>query len=284
LRGWDVSDLVSGVALALLSAITTAISHNALKAGEDKLAIRAIASCCAFVIFLPIALVVGAPASNVLPWLAARAIVLWAYQAVLMRSYATSDLSAAFPVARGVVPLVTTLAGVVLLGDSLGPTALFGITLICAGVLSLASGRSMSTHGLQMAVLAGALTATYTVLDAKGIRVGSSPIVFIAWAFVIDSLLMPPVFAYKNRGRIVEVLRRDARTGIFAGVTMIISFGAALFALGLAPVGLVSALRETSVMFGMVFAAVVLREVVTMRRKIGALLVVVGATVTILAA
>jgi drug/metabolite transporter (DMT)-like permease len=272
-----------GILLALLSALTTAVSHSALKAGNDKLAIRAIASCCAFIVFFPIALFVGLPSSDVMPWLAARAIVLWTYQLVLMRSYSISDFSVAFPIARGVVPLITAFAGVMLLGDSLGTASLFGIALISLGVLSLASGRSISGHGLRMAVFAGALTATYTVLDAKGVRIATLPIVFISWAFVIDSLVMPPLFAIKNRGQIGQMLRRDAKTGIVAGVTMIISFGAALFALGMAPVGVVSALRETSVMFGIVLAAVILHETVTLRRKIGSALVVAGAVVAIMA-
>ncbi len=218
-----------------------------------------------------------------MPWLAARTIVLWTYQLVLMRSYSISDFSAAFPIARGVVPLITACAGVMLLGDSLGNASLFGIVMISLGVLSLASGRSISGHGLQMAVLAGALTAIYTVLDAKGVRVAHLPIVYISWAFVIDSLVMPPLFAMKNRGQIDQMLRGDAKTGIVAGVTMIISFGAALFALSMVPVGIVSAIRETSVMFGIVLAAVLLNETVTLRRKIGSALVVAGAVVAIMA-
>jgi drug/metabolite transporter (DMT)-like permease len=278
-----LSSQLIGIFLAVLSALTTAVSHSALKAGNDKLAIRAIASCCAFIVFFPIALFVGLPSSDVMPWLTARAIVLWVYQLVLMRSYSISDFSAAFPIARGVVPLITTLAGVLLLGDSLEAASIFGIALVSLGVLSLTSGRSISGRGLQMAVLAGALTATYTVLDAKGVRVARLPIVFISWAFVIDSLVMPPLFVLKNRGQIGPMVRRDAKIGILAGVTMIVSFGAALFALDLAPVGIVSALRETSVMFGIVLAAVFLHESVTLRRKVGSALIVAGAVVAITA-
>ena len=88
---------------------------------------------------------------------------------------------------------------------------------------------------------------------------------------------MFPIFAILRRGQVVSLLRSEGRQGLLAGVTSLVSFGTALMALRLAPVGIVSALRETSVLFGMLIAAFILREDVGRRRVFAAAVIVTDA-------
>jgi drug/metabolite transporter (DMT)-like permease len=64
-----------------------------------------------------------------------------------------------------------------------------------------------------------------------------------------------------------------------AGLVSLVGYGATLFALRLAPTGIVSALREASVILATLIAAVVLREHVDRRRVAAAGVIVFGAIV-----
>jgi len=112
------------------------------------------------------------------------------------------------------------------------------------------------------AIITGLLTTAYTVVDAWAIRLAPQAMTFIAWVFVLDGLMMFPIF--------IMLLRDEGRHGLLAGLTSLISFGAALIALRVSPVGIVSALRETSVLFGVSIAAKMLKEPVGLRRVCGA--------------
>jgi drug/metabolite transporter (DMT)-like permease len=104
---------------------------------------------------------------------------------------------------------------------------------------------------------------------------------FVVWFFLFDGLIMFPIFAMARRGQIIALLAAEGWHGIAAGLFSLISFGAALIALRLAPVPVVSALRETSVVFAMMLAAITFKEEIGPRRMIGALLSFVGAVLVI---
>lgn len=266
-----------GVLLALLSSVTTASAHALLKAGKDKLAVRALIGAVGTFALLPFCFLVPLPTLPMLPWLAAAAALHTSYQLVLIRAYEANDFAVAYPIARGVAPIATAILGVALLGDRITVASLLGIALISGGILLVAVGRSIAVAGLIAASIAGLLTTAYTVVDAHAIRLAPVAMTFVAWFFLLDGIIMFPIFAYARRGRVIPLLRSEGRQGLIAGVASLISFGAALFALLLAPVGIVAALRETSVVFGMLIAAFVLREHVDRRRVAGAAVIAAGA-------
>ena len=270
-----------GVSLALLSSITTASAHALLKAGKDKLAVRAVIGAIGSITLAPVCLLVPLPAPIMLPWLGAASVLHTSYQLVLIRAYGANDFAVAYPVARGIAPIATALLGVGLLGDHVTALGLAGVGLVSAGILLIALGRSIAFAGLVAAGIAGLLTTTYTVVDAHAIRLAPVALTFVAWFFLLDGLIMFPIFLVSRKGRIGSLLRSEGRQGILAGLTSLISFGAALFALRLAPVGIVSALRETSVVFGIGIAAFALREHVDRRHVLGAVVIAIGAILVV---
>lgn len=273
-----------GVLLALLSSISTAAAHALLKAGKDKLAVRAVIGAVGTFALLPFCFFVPWPTLSMLPWLATASVLHTSYQLVLIRAYEANDFAVAYPIARGVAPIATAILGVALLGDRLTAASLLGIGLVSGGILLIAVGRSIAVAGLIAASIAGLLTTTYTVVDAHAIRLAPVAMTFVAWFFLLDGIIMFPIFAFARRGRIISLLRSEGRQGLMAGFASLISFGAALFALLLAPVGIVAALRETSVVFGMLIAAFVLRERVDRRRAAGAAVIAAGAILIVAAA
>ena len=270
-----------GLLLALFSALTTAAAHALLKSGDDKLSVQAWIRMTGCALALPVALYVGLPPKSLLPWLLAAAAIHAIYQLILSWSYSVSDFSVAYPIARGSVPIFTAVLGMVILGDSLDVFALAGIAIVSAGILCLASGRAISGGGLLAAGATGFLTTCYTLVDAKGVRIAPDALTFIAWFFVFDSFSMPALFLWRNRGKARTLLRENRTAGLSAGIMAPLSFVPALFALGMAPVGAVSALRETSVLIGLVFGGMMLKEKLDARRIGGAALVTLGALAVI---
>ena len=274
----------TGIALALLSSLTTAAAHTLLKAGKDKLAVRALIGAVGTLALAPVCFLVPLPTSSLIPWLLAASALHTTYQLVLIRAYEANDFAVAFPVARGIAPIATAILGMALLGDQIRTGPIVGVGLVSAGILTVAVGRTIAASGLIAAGVAGLLTTSYTIVDAHAIRIAPSAMTFVAWFFLLDGIIMFPIFAALRRGRVASLLRSEGRQGILAGVISLISFGSALIALRLAPVGIVSALRETSVVFGMLIAAICLRESVDRLRAGAAIVIAFGAIVIVVTA
>jgi drug/metabolite transporter (DMT)-like permease len=271
-----VNPVTLGLWLAGFSALTTALAHALVKSGRDKLAIQAWIRLTCLTIALPVAFWIGLPPSGLCPWLIGAAALHALYQLVLSYSYSVSDFSLAYPVARGIAPILTAIAGVVLLGDALTPLLGLAIAVVSFGIVMLAGRGTLLRNGLAAALLTGALTTGYSVVDAQGARLAPAPLVFIAWFFVLDGFAMPVVFLVTRRRRALAAFMADRRAGFAAGIMAPVSFVPALYAFALAPVGAVAAIRETSVLIGMVVAGRLLGETVDRRRYFGAGAIMIG--------
>ena len=277
-----MSQLAAGAALALLSSFTTAIAHAMLKSGRDVLAVRAVIGLTATVAMAPLALFTPFPTQTMAPWLLAANAIHAVYQLVLVKSYGANDFAVAYPLARGVSPIGAALIGAALMDERLSPLTFAGIGMVSTGMIAIVLGRDVAWAGVAAALLAGALTTAYTAVDATAIRLAPETAVFIVWFFLLDGVVMTTIlFALRGR-RAAALMRAEGRKGVVAGVTTLIAFGAALFALALAPIGVVSALRETSVVFAVAIAALALKEKVDLRLALAAALVATGAILTIM--
>lgn len=264
------------------AAVATAVAHGLVKAGSDRLALRAIIGITALAVMLGPALATGPPEPVIVPWLLGSIALHLVYQLVLVRSYALTDFSLAFPVARGIAPVATSLAALLLLGERLAAPAALGIAAISLGIGSLGWRSGMTVQGLVAAIATGLLTAAYTLVDAGGVRAAHSAVHFIAWFFVLEGAGILLIFAAVRRGQAFALATAHAKGGIAAGLVSVAGFGAALWALRLAPVGIVAGLRETSVAIGVVIAALCLGETVGPRKIVAATLITLGAIVIVM--
>jgi drug/metabolite transporter (DMT)-like permease len=274
----------AGLALAGVSAFAAATSHAFLKAGEDKLAVRVWSALLCAVLALPVALWAGNLSPNLWLLLASFALLSFINQLTLVLSYQLSDFSHAYPVARGVVPLAMAVLGVFYLGDTLTVPAILGILSITFGILALALGRGMSRHGWGAAAFTGLTTIIYNLVAAQGMREADDVIAFLAWLFVTDGVLLPTYLVMRYRGTAVPRLKLAWPIGWRSGVLTLISFATWSFAVRLAPVGMVSAIRESSVLIALVLAALMLKERMDKWRIAAGLLIVAGAAAIIIGA
>ena len=270
-----------GLALAGVSAVASSSAHALLKSGGDKFAVQAWSSMLGLGLALPFLFWVGLPERALWFWLFAGWMLHTLYYLVLIWSYSSSDYSVAYPIARGIVPILTTVLGIGLLGDRLSLPVLAGVIIISIGIFLLGFNRAMSRSGLLAAGLAGLLNTLFTLVDAKGMRVAGDPMNFLVWYYILDGISMPLLFALRSRSKMAEVAAANARTGIFVGIASLFAFLPTLIAFRLAPVGAVSAIRATSVIFSLLFGGQLLKEQLDSRRIWGAMLVTLGAVAII---
>jgi drug/metabolite transporter (DMT)-like permease len=279
-----VSASVIGLALAAISAIGSSSAHALLKAGDDKVAIQAWSSLLGLALALPFVLLVGAPEPAIVPWLISGWALHTIYYLLLIRSYSISDYSQAYPIARGVVPIGTTLLGIALLGDQLHGVSIGGVLAISVGIMLLGlRGAAMSREGLLLAIIVGVVNTAFTLVDAKAMRTAQDFANFLIWFLILDGLSMPILFVARNRRSLHSAARASVRHGLSVGFMALIAYVPALIAYRLAPVGAVSAIRATSPLFSMIFAGRFLEEAVDWHRITGAALVTGGACAIIYA-
>lgn len=268
--------IVEGTAAALLSAVTQATPHAMLKAGRDKLAIRGLIALTCAAAVAPLAPFVPPPSAELWAWLALAGLLHTVYQLVLVRAYEVADFSVAYPLARGLVPVSTTAVGVLLLSDRLTAAAATGVATVTAGLLLIATRSGVRARQFGWAAAAGLLTTAYTVVDGRAVRLAPEATTFIIWYFVVEAAMVVPLVAWLRRGRVVALARAEGRQGVLAGLASLVTYGSALVALRLLPVGAASALRETSPVFGALIARYALGEAVDARRAAGIALIAGG--------
>jgi drug/metabolite transporter (DMT)-like permease len=204
------------------------------------------------------------------------------YKIALASLYAKAEFGQAYPIARGLAPIMATLFGLFVLRELPRPAMLGGTVLISLGIMALfleKTVRRLSTAAIVPALLVGITVAAYSVVDAYGVRRNGDWLGFTAWLVALDCTVFMG-YAFLVRGRsMIATWRSDPVRTFGSGCLGLASFAVFIWALGRAPVGAVSALRETSVIFAAVIGALFLREQATWRRYAAAATVMLGVIV-----
>lgn len=281
----DVAATLSAPVLAavLVGALLHAAWNALIKGGGDKSLDTALIHGLGIVVALPVLLWTGLPAREAWPFLAASMVVHLGYYVALVGAYKHGDLGLTYPVMRGLAPLLVAAASATVIGERLSPFAWAGVVALSAGVVTIGVSRGSAgghpAKALGYALANAAIIALYTVIDGLGVRASGNALAYVAALLVFEGL---PYFALVmwQRRRQREATRRYLRDRwplALAGTAA--SFGSyaiALWAMTQAPVALVAALRETSVLFAAALGALWLKEGFGALRAAGTLLVVAG--------
>ena len=267
--------------LILLSALLHAVVNTLIKVSGDGLITRGCMNAIACVIAMPLLLVVPLPDADLWQLLAVSVLIHALYPFFLAEAYRNGDLSTAFPLVRGSVPLLVALIAALALGQFPGPVTLSGIVLVSVAVASLTlstgSGVVQSRwRGNAFALLTGLTIAAYTVVDAAGLRAAPTAFAYIVWLFVLDGAFVAIAVAVARGRAIPPFIRRNWRAALAAGILGVLTYGLALFAFSLGPVAEIAALRETSIFFAALIGARFLSEPFGKARITSALIVVTG--------
>jgi drug/metabolite transporter (DMT)-like permease len=267
-------------AAVLFAAACHAGWNATIKRGLDPLVVTVAISIGAAVVALASVPFVGLPAAPAWPWLVASVLIHLFYFAALIEGYRTGDLGQVYPIARGAAPLMTASA-MAIIGERISVSAWFGIVLLATGVLliSLRGGRDLGKidrRAIAFALFTAVTICAYTVVDGMGARLAQGANAYSAVLFVgIGPVMAAYALARSGRG-VIAALRAHVGFGLAGGTLQLGSYAIAIWAMTLAPIAIVEALRETSVLFGALIAVLVLKEPLRANRIAAALLIVAG--------
>jgi drug/metabolite transporter (DMT)-like permease len=265
--------------VVLLGALLHASWNVLVKARPDKHLVTA-------VVYLSAALIAGvnlpflpglAPASW--PYLAASTLTEFLYGVVLATAYRVGDLSHAYPLMRGMAPLLVAIGSSALVGEHLSRPVWIGIALMSCALFSMmfdARTQGQSALSTALAILNAVLIATYTMIDGLGARKSGQPLAYSFWLFMLTGVPWLIWIGLRHRAHRWAELRQHIPAGVVGGTCSLASYTLALWAMTRAPIAAVAAVRETSIVFGTALAAIVLRERVTWIRALAATTIAIG--------
>jgi len=270
-------------AAVLFAAACHAGWNAAIKRVLDPMATTVLVSIGAAMVALALVPFAGLPAPEAWPWVIASVLIHLVYFAALIESYRAGDMGQVYPIARGAAPLLTAAMSPAIVGEWLGLLAWLGIILLAAGVLllSLRGGRDLARldrRAVGFALFTAVTISAYSLTDGIGARLAGSANAYSVALFVgIGPVML--VYALIRRGPdVMPLMGRHWGIGLAGGALQLSSYGIAIWAMTVAPIAIVAALRETSVLFGAVIAVVVLHEPLRATRIVAALLIVAGLT------
>jgi drug/metabolite transporter (DMT)-like permease len=245
--------LTFGVFLAVMAAALIHATWNALiKNGTSKQSAMLILATCQFAFGVVIAIWRGLPAEAAWLWLLGSGVIHMCYQLCLSYAYEHGDLSRVYPIARGAAPMMVLLASWVFLPDNMTNTEVVGVLMLGAGIVLLVRGIFSSGESRRMlpfALGSAVATAGYSITDGLGARAAGDPILYVGWLMVVSGLFYIPAAVALKGVQLFRVPTKAWGIGVMAGALSFTGYAIAVWAMTVAPIALVAALRETSILF-----------------------------------
>ncbi len=277
------------VVAAVLGGAVLHAGWNALvKSSGDKELDTALVHFLGAVVALPLLLIFGLPPAVALPYIAASLVIHIGYYFALAGAYQNGELGLTYPIMRGFAPLLVALGSSAVLAEApslLAWAGIVGITLGVALVGLAHPGQTLHHRKALLFAFSNALIiAVYTFVDGKGVRetvaAGHTAAAYVMLLFVLDGLPYPSLVYFRRdmagRQAILAYARRRWPLAALGGTASIGSYAIALWAMTIAPIASVAALRETSVLFAALLGSWILKERFGLQRAAGTLVIVAG--------
>ena len=218
---------------------------------------------------------VAFPVAAAWPFILASTAIHTVYNLMLATAYSHGDFSRVYPIARGGAPLIVTLVSLAFLKEELSDRALIAICLILLAISGVAHERKMGRRASERRVIRGGtagdrslvfagLTAVaiagYTIADGLGARAAGDAVAYILWLFFVDAWPTVLIVVWLRRGRFRETPRGDVVRSVAGGLLSMLAYGIVVWAMVSAPVAVVAALRESSILFAALIGVFVLKE------------------------
>lgn len=251
--------------LAVLGAAAMhAAYHAMIKLGEDKVASLGVIAVFEFLYGLVGTMVFPMPPAGAWPWLISAVALQTVYRFLACYAYKLGDLSLVMPIARGSSPLLVTIGSALVLGEFLTPLSFLAVLVIAAGIMTLtlapsATGR-FDRRAALVALASGAVVAGYSLIDGIGARITGNAASYVWWLTMSGGIaFLVPALAARGAST-VSLFRKRWYMGLIGAAFSCTTYWVVIWAMTKAPIGLVSALRETGVIFAVIIGIVWLRE------------------------
>ena len=266
------------VTLAVLAAAVTHATWNAIAHGiKDQTLAFALIGAGGIIVAIPLIIVAAMPRPDCWPYLLASIVIHVFYNLLLMRCYRLGEFGQVYPLARGTSPLVVTILAAVFVHEHLALPQIGGVLVVSAGLATLVlAGRRPGRAAFLAAVATGLTIAAYTIVDGVGVRLSASPVGYIGWLMLLESLCVPMFALVRRRDVLLKQPRRILLSGLAAGALSVLAYGLVLWAQTRGELAPIAALRETSVIFGAIIGTLIFHEPFGRSRIAATVLVVAG--------
>lgn len=257
----------TGVLLAVLAAALMHASWNAMIRGAtDKRQYTILLHTCAALLAAVGLCFTGWPSLASAPYIATSAVIHWMYIALLMRIYEGGQLAVGYVAMRGLAPLLVCLFAVWVLQEPLPLLAWLGVAGILGGVLTIAlsSGQPLALlmrhPSGRAALLNGGLIAAYTLVDGQGVRLSGNPLGYVFTLVLLDPLVVLALQCRRDPARLLAYARQHWALGFLGAGISTGAYAIVLWAMTQAPIAVVAALRESSVVFAVLIGTLWFKE------------------------
>ena len=267
------------VGLVLVSAMMHATWNAIVKLSGERVAVMAAIDTLCLALALALTPWVPLPPSAAWPFIGASATLAAGYKFALLGAYRHGDFSQAYPLMRGSAPLLVALCTVTLGLEQLAWSGYAGIALVSLGLFALVDWKNGRPMLLLFALGAGATLAVATVIDGTAVQGYSDPFTYIVWLEVAEHIALPLYAILTRRAQYLRIMRIQWRSAGIGAANRIGSYGLMVWAMSLAAIAPLAALRETSVVFGALIGYFILKEPFGMRRLSATAMVLAGIAV-----
>lgn len=270
---------IAGAAAMLGSAMTHAVMGMLTKSSSDKLVFRSVMMSTSAILFLPLLFLLPPPPAAAWPFLIMGMGLHFVFQMSMISAFERGDMNLVYPVMRGAAPALAALFAFLILGEALSMLQISGLALASATIIGFAwpdRSKAPKVTALAFAALAALMTALYSVNDASGVRATGNPLTYLAWFSLVTALPILVTALVRRGQRWPDLARRQFGSAAPAAVLGAASYGLALFAFSIAAIGPMAAMRETSVVFGAILAALILKEPFGIKRSLLAIFLAAG--------
>ncbi len=266
--------------VVLCAALLHAIWNAMVKGGDDNL-LNMVAIVMGHVVpAVTVLWFVPPPSVQSLPWLAGGIMLHVGYQLFLVRAYEMGDLTQVYPIARGIAPLIVTFISVLFLGLALANSELIAIVLIAAGIASicLVKGHngSLNMMATLLALTTGLFIASYSLVDGTGARLAGSVLGFYAWQAIGNAVVMLFIAPLLRPNILNTVWRSSKKIALLGGSASFCAYALVIWAFTQAPIALVTALREVSIVFALLIGAFCFKERMSLLKVFSTFITLVG--------
>lgn len=257
--------MTTGVFAMVLGAAILHAAWNALvKATADRLVMIAIMMASQVGVALLVVPFVAFPTPESWPYIWASTVLNTAYCLFLIAAYRHGDLSHVYPISRGSAPLIVAVISVAIVGETLTRQAGLAVVVIALGIMSLTLTRGAEgfrdPKAMVYALGTGLFIAGYTVVDGVGARLAETAHSYTFWVHLFNGLPIALLALYLRRGQVAASLRSAWKVGVLGGAISLLAYWIVIWAMTQAPMALVSAVRETSMVFAVLIGVFVLKE------------------------
>jgi drug/metabolite transporter (DMT)-like permease len=266
------------VTFAVIAAAVTHAAWNAIAHGiKDQTLAFGLIGVGGIAVGIPLVIVAAMPRADCWPYLLASVAIHVFYNLLLMQCYRLGEFSQVYPLARGTSPLVVTILAAIFIHEHLALPQIAGVLVVSVGLATLVlAGRRPGRAAFLAAVGTGLTIAAYTTVDGVGVRLSASPVGYIGWLMVLESLCVPMFAVVRRRDVLLKQPKRILLAGLAAGALSVLAYGLVLWAQTRGALAPIAALRETSVIFGAIIGTLVFREPFGRTRIAATVLVAAG--------